>query len=301
MVNRMTSMIVAPTIVSLREGIEAALVIAIMLSYLRKSGRDDLRRFVIGGALVAILASVGVALVMGLVWGILEGPILATFEGVVVLIAALLLTTMILWMWKAGPNVSSEIEDSVERKSLTQSGIGVALLSFALVMREGVELVLFSMALVIQDGLQVYLGVTLGLLIAMVLGLGIYQGSLRISLRSFFKYTSAFLILVAAGMVAYGIHELQEAGLLLIGPIEVWNINPPVLPDGSYPLFHDKGLIGGLLKAMFGYNGNPSFLEVTGYVLYLLILAGYYAYQQQTPPASTAIKAHEEASTEATV
>ncbi|MFW9967642.1 MAG: FTR1 family protein [Candidatus Thorarchaeota archaeon] len=290
-------MIIAPTIISLREGIEAALVIAIMLSYLRKTNRDDLRRFVLGGAGVALISSVGVALLMGLVWGILEGPILATFEGLVVLIAALLLTTMILWMWKAGPNVSSDIEDSVERKSLSQSGVGVALLSFALVMREGVELVLFSMALVIQDGLQVYLGVTIGLLIAAILGLGIYQGSLRISLRSFFKWTSAILILVAAGMVAYGIHELQEAGLLLIGPIEVWNINPPVLPDGSYPLFHDNGLIGGLLKAMFGYNGNPSFLEVTSYVLYLLILAGYYAYQQRHSQESKATSTHEETPT----
>ncbi|MHA2142349.1 MAG: FTR1 family iron permease [Candidatus Thorarchaeota archaeon] len=287
-------MIIAPLVISLREGIEAALVIAVMLSYLHKTNRDDLRRYVLGGTAVALLSSVGVALVMGLVWGILEGPILATFEGVVVLIAALLLTTMILWMWKAGPNISSEIEESVERRSLSQSGIGVALLAFALVMREGVELVLFSMALVIQDGLEVYLGVTLGLLMAVVLGLGIYQGSLRISLKSFFKWTSAFLILVAAGMIAYGIHELQEAGLLLIGPIEVWNINPPVLPDGSYPLLHDKGLIGGLLKAMFGYNGNPSFLEVTGYVLYLLILSGYYAYQQRLQQARKTINPHEE-------
>lgn len=287
-------MIVAPTIISLREGIEAALVIAVMLSYIRKTNRDDLRRFVLGGAGVALVSSVGIALVMGLVWGILEGPVLATFEGVVVLVAALLLTTMILWMWKAGPNVATDIEDSVERKSLSQSGLGVALLSFALVMREGVELVLFSMALVIQDGLQVYLGVTLGLLFAVVIGLGIYQGSLRISLKSFFKWTSAFLILVAAGMVAYGIHELQEAGLLLIGPLEIWNINPPVLPDGSYPLLHDKGLIGGLLKAMFGYNGNPSFLEVTGYVLYLMMLAGYYAYQQRVSSANIAVKTHAE-------
>jgi high-affinity iron transporter len=285
-------MIVAPTIVSLREGIEAVLVIVIMLSYIRKSGRDGLRQFAIGGAITALLASVGVALVMGLVWGILEGPILATFEGVVVLIAAFLLTTMIIWMWKAGPNVSSEIEESVERRSLSQSGIGVALLSFALVMREGVELVLFSIALVIQDGSQVYLGVSLGLFIAVVIGLGIYQGSLRISLRSFFRWTSAFLILVAAGMVAYGIHELQEAGLLLIGPIEVWNINPPVLPDGSYPLLHENGLIGGLLRAMFGYNGNPSFLEVTSYVLYLLILSGYYAYQQRVRPTPIANETH---------
>jgi high-affinity iron transporter len=293
-------MIVAPMIVSLREGIEAVLVIAIMLSYIRKSGRDGLRQFVIGGAITAFLASVGVALVMSLVWGILEGPILATFEGVVVLIAAFLLTTMIIWMWKAGPNVSSEIEESVERRSLSQSGIGVALLSFALVMREGVELVLFSMALVIQDGSQVYLGVSLGLFIAVVIGFGIYQGSLRISLRSFFRWTSAFLILVAAGMVAYGIHELQEAGLFLIGPIEVWNINPPVLPNGSYPLLHENGLIGGLLKAMFGYNGNPSFLEVIGYVLYLLILSGYYAYHRRVRPTLIADETHVEAPTSVT-
>jgi high-affinity iron transporter len=269
-------MIVAPTIISLREGIEAALVIALMLSYLRKSGRQDLKRFVLWGAIVAVLASVGVALVMGLVWGIVEGPVLATFEGVVVLLAALLLTTMILWMWNAGGSVASEIEESVERKSLSQSGAGIALLSFSLVMREGVELVLFTAALVIQEGLETYLGITLGLLIALGLGAAIYQGSLRVSLGSLFRWTSVFLILVAAGMVAYGIHELQEAGLLLIGPIEVWNINPPPLPDGTFPLLHEKGLIGGLAKAIFGYNGNPSFLEVSGYVLYLLGVLVYY-------------------------
>lgn len=280
-------MIVAPTIVSLREGIEVALVVAIMLSYIRKSGRYDLKRFVLGGAALALVSSVGVGLVMGLVWGILEGPILATFEGIVVLIAALLLTTMIVWMWKSGRNISSEIEASVERRSLSQSGIGVALLSFSLVMREGVELVLFSMALLIQDGLQVYIGVALGLTMAIILGIGIYQGSLRISLGTFFRWTSAFLILVAAGMVAYGIHELQEAGLLLIGPLEVWNINPPLLPDGSYPLLHDNGLIGGLAKAIFGYNGNPSFLEVTGYVLYLIVLTAYYTRQKQHTPIQT--------------
>ncbi|MFW9943524.1 MAG: FTR1 family protein [Candidatus Sifarchaeia archaeon] len=275
-------MIVAPTIISLREGIEAALVIAVMLSYLRKSGRQDLKRFVLWGAVVAVLASVGVALIMGLVWGIVEGPVLATFEGVVVLIAALLLTTMILWMWNAGASVATEIEESVERKSLSQSGAGIALLSFSLVMREGVELVLFTAALVIQEGLATYVGIALGLLIALGMGVAVYQGSLRISLGSLFKWTSLFLILVAAGMVAYGIHELQEAGLLLIGPIEVWNINPPPFPDGTFPLLHENGLIGGLAKALFGYNGNPSFLEVSGYVLYMLGVVTYYQMRKRT-------------------
>ena len=286
-------MIVAPMIISLREGIEAALVIAVMLSYLRRSGQHDLKRFVVWGAIIAVIASVGVALAMNLIWGIVEGPILATFEGVVVLLAALLLTTMILWMWNAGASITSEIEESVERKSLSQSGAGIALLSFSLVMREGVELVLFTAALVIQEGLGTYIGMTLGLLIAIGLGAAIYQGSLRISLGSLFRWTSVFLILVAAGMVAYGVHELQEAGLLLIGPLEMWNINPPPLPDGTFPLLHENGPIGGLAKAIFGYNGNPSFLEVTGYGLYLLGVLVYYLRKNRVRPVGNLSEAEE--------
>ena len=274
-------MIISPTIIALREGIEAALIIAIMLSYLRKTNQLNLRKYVLYGTIVAILASLGVAVVVGLLWGIFEGTMLNVFEGVVVLIAATLLTTMIVWMWNAGARVTQEIEDSMESSVVKQSGIGLALLSFSLVFREGVELSLFSMALVIQEGVESYIGIALGLSLAVVIGLGIYKGSLKISIGSLFKWTSIFLILFAAGMIAYGIHELQEAGLLLIGPIEVWNINPPLLPDGSYPLLHDKGAIGGLAKALFGYNGNPSALEVVAYVAYLAVAFTYLWVKQK--------------------
>ena len=274
-------MIITPTIISLREGIEAVLIIAIMLSYLKKTNQTDLRKYVISGTIAAIIASFGVAVVVGFLLGIFEGPMLSIFEGSVVLIAALLLTTMIVWMWNAGARVTQEIEESMEMSVIQQSGIGLALLSFSLVMREGVELSLFSIALVIQEGIQSYIGIVLGLTIAAVLGLGIYQGSLKISLKALFKWTSIFLILFAAGMIAYGIHELQEAGLLLIGPIQVWNINPPLLPDGSYPLLHENGLIGGMLKALFGYNGNPSALEVIAYVAYLIIAVSYLWMKQK--------------------
>ena len=274
-------MIITPTIISLREGIEAALIIAIMLSYLRKSNQTDLRKYVISGTIAAIVASLGVATVVGLLWGIFEGPMLTVFEGTVVLIAALLLTTMIVWMWNAGAQVTQEIEESMERSVVQQGGIALALLSFSLVVREGIELSLFSMALVIQEGIQSYIGIALGLSLAVILGIGIYKGSLRISLGALFKWTSIFLILFAAGMVAYGIHELQEAGLLLVGPIEVWNINPPLLPDGSYPLLHDKGVIGGLAKALFGYNGNPSALEVVAYIAYLATAFTYLWVKQK--------------------
>lgn len=282
-------MIISPTIISLREGIEAALIIAIMLSYLRKTNQLNLRKYVLYGTIVAILASLGVAVVVGLLWGIFEGTMLNVFEGTVVLIAAILLTTMIVWMWNAGARITQEIEDSMESSVVKQSGIGLALLSFSLVFREGVELSLFSMALVIQEGIESYIGIALGLSLAIILGIGIYKGSLRISIGSLFKWTSIFLILFAAGMIAYGIHELQEAGLLLIGPIEVWNINPPLLPDGSYPLLHDKGAIGGLAKALFGYNGNPSALEVVAYAVYLAV-AFTYLWVKQKGLKSTQVK-----------
>jgi len=288
-------MIISPTIISLREGIEAALIIAIMLSYLKKTNQLNLRKYVLYGTIVAVLASLGVAVVVGLLWGIFEGSMLNVFEGVVVLIAAILLTTMIVWMWNAGARVTQEIEDSMESSVVQQSGIGLALLSFSLVFREGVELSLFSMALFIQDGIQIYIGIALGLSLAVIIGIGIYKGSLRISIGSLFKWTSIFLILFAAGMIAYGIHELQEAGLLLIGPIEVWNINPPLLPDGSYPLLHDKGAIGGLAKALFGYNGNPSALEVVAYVAYLAIAFSYLWVKQNGMNLAKAKKTRKDA------
>ncbi|MHA1935786.1 MAG: FTR1 family iron permease [Candidatus Thorarchaeota archaeon] len=268
-------MIIAPIVVSLREGIEAALIIAIMLSYLRKVGRENLKRSILGGTLLAFAASVGLAAVMAMVWGAFEGPMLEVFEGSVMLIAALLLTSMIIWMWKAGAGISSEIEGSIE-EGAKKRNFSLAILAFALVLREGVELVLFTAALSIQEGYTTYIGVTLGLMLAGIVGIGIYQGSLRINLKSFFNSTSVLLVLFAAGMIAYGIHELQEAGFLVVGPLEVWNLNPPLLPDGSYPLLHEKGLIGGLAKSLFGYNGNPSALEVVAYFGYLILVSLFY-------------------------
>ena len=283
-------MIISPTIISLREGLEAVLIIAIMLSYLRKTRQTDLRKYVISGTVMAIVASLGVSIVVGLLWGVFEGPLLNVFEGTVVLIAALLLTTMIIWMWNAGARVTQEIETSMKMSVTQQSGIGLALLSFSLVLREGVELSLFSFALVFQEGILSYIGIILGLVIAAGLGIGIYAGTLRISLKTLFKWTSIFLILFAAGMVAYGIHELQDGGLLLIGPAEVWNINPPVLPNGSYPLLHEDGLIGGIAKALFGYNGNPSALEVVAYLAYLGIAFSYLWMKQKRASSLSIVK-----------
>ncbi|MFW9786103.1 MAG: FTR1 family protein [Candidatus Thorarchaeota archaeon] len=268
-------MVIAPFIVSLREGIEAALVIAIMFSYLRKTGREKLNRSIISGTLLAIITSIGLASVLVVIWGSFEGPMLEVFEGSVVLFAAILLTSMIFWMRKASTNLTTEIKQSVEERAVG-GNLSLPILAFALVLREGVELVLFIVALAIQEGYTTFIAAALGLIFAFFVGLGIYQGSLRVSLKSFFNSTSILLVLFAAGMIAYGIHELQEIGFLALGPSELWNINPPLFPDGSYPLLHENGLIGGLAKALFGYNGNPSAIEVIAYVGYISLILLFY-------------------------
>lgn len=102
------------------------------------------------------------------------------------------------------------------------------------------------------------------------------MGSIKINLKKFFNLTSFLLILFAAGLVAYGIHELQEAKIIPTVRESLWDINPPINPDGTYPLLHEKGYVGSILKGLFGYNGNPSLIEVAGYFIYLTLVFGLW-------------------------
>lgn len=277
----MIVMTIASLIITLREGIEIALVVSIVLVYLRKTERTELNRFVILGGIGAAITSVIVAIVMNTIWSSVESEVLPVFEGSLMLLAAVMLTTMIIWMWNSRGKIAGEIEESVQRRVNSHSAFGLFLLVFALVLREGVELVLFTAVLVLQDGLVTFIGFGVGAIVASIIGWALYKGTFRVPLGSFFKWTSILLIFFAAGMVAYGIHELQEGGIILIGTTELWDINPPLLPDGSYPLLHEKGLIGSLAKSLFGYNGNPSLLEMVGYLAYLGIISLYFVLRKR--------------------
>jgi high-affinity iron transporter len=116
------------------------------------------------------------------------------------------------------------------------------------------------------------MGALLGIPAAIVLGYLFFVGSLKINIKKFFTVTSIILILFAAGLFAQGIHELQEAGVIPIVVEHVWDINPSAGPDGIYPLLHENGHVGGMLKGLFGYNGNPSLLEVVVYIVYLAVI-----------------------------
>jgi high-affinity iron transporter len=261
---------IASFIITFREALEAALIVGIVLSYLARTRQTRYRRvvFLAVGAAVAV-SLLGAAAFTWLAGGF-TGRAEEIFEGVTMLVGAGLLTTMILWMMRQ-QHIAAELSEKVATEVAEAHRLGLFFLVFVSVLREGIETVIFLGAASLAAGTSL-VGALAGLLSAGFLGYLIFAGARRLELKKFFTVTSVLLILFAAGLVAQGVHELQEAAVLPIVVEHVWNINPPVNADGSYPLLHENGYVGSVLKSLLGYNGNPSLLEVISYVLYLILV-----------------------------
>jgi high-affinity iron transporter len=178
---------------------------------------------------------------------------------------------MILWMIRFQGN-TAELKSQAAALADENNRWGLGLLMFFSVLREGLETVLLFMGPV-EDGGNWWAGLgggLLGLAFAAALSFALFNGLIRLNFSLFFNVTTGILLFMAAGMVAYGTHELIEAGWLPAIQEKVWNINPADLPDGSKHALHDKGTVGGLLKALFGYNGDPDLLELLLWLGYLL-------------------------------
>ena len=254
----------ASFLITLREGLEAALIVGIVLGVLRKLGRMERSRSVWAGVLVAVVVSVIVGLALNALGVAFEGRGEEIFEGVAMLLAAGVLTWMIFWMQQQGRNIQAELESDVRQAVSLGSGWALFSLAFVAVLREGIETVLFLTAAAFSaTPTETLIGGALGLSIAVVLGWLTFAAGKRLNVRVFFRVTSILLIFFAAGLLAYGVHELQEAALLPIFIEHVWDINP---------ILDENGTVGVFLKAIFGYNGNPSLIEVISYVSYLIII-----------------------------
>ena len=250
----------AAALIALREGLEAALIIGIVLGYLRKIGYLEGRRPVWVGVLVAVLASLGLAFIIQLVGMELEGRAEQIFEGTTMFLAVGVLTWMIFWMRYQARLIKTSLEQDVQKAVETGTKWGLVLVAFTAVFREGVETALFlSAAAFAADSQGTLIGAALGLAAAVLIGYLIYATTVRLNIRLFFNITSVLLLLFAAGLLAHGIHEFQEAGLIPTVNEHVWDTNH-VLDENSS--------LGQMLKAVFGYNGNPSLEEVVGYVGY---------------------------------
>jgi high-affinity iron transporter len=255
-------------IILFRETLEAALVIGIVLGYLVRTGQNEYRKSVYLGMVAGVAASVLGAFGFQLLAGGFSGRAEEIFEGITMLAGAILLTTLIVWVIRKSGK-TAELERKVADRIDGPRRAGLFLLIFFAVLREGIESVIFLSAARFASGQNNLLGAGLGLVSAVVLGFLLFRGALRINLRSFFTATNILLILFAAGLVAGGVHELQEAGVIPIIVEHVWDINPSAVGD-SYPVLHENGLLGSIAKGLFGYNGNPSLIEVFSYLIYLI-------------------------------
>jgi len=260
----------AHLLIALREGLEAALVVSIIVAYLVKSDRRDaLPKLWIGVGLAALLPLATGAI---LTWG----PKTLTFQaqeilgGTLSFVAVGLVTWMIFWMGKNARELKGELEGSLSRTLAGDgSGWGVVWIAVVAVGREGVETALFIWATVrssIESStMQTTAGVVTGLALAIVLGVLIYQGAVRINFRIFFATTGYFLVVVAAGIVAYGVGDFQEAGVLPGIMSHAWDLSAH-LPDSTSPLYW----LYVLLQAMFQLNLQPTVLQVVGWCLYIV-------------------------------
>ncbi|TET50370.1 MAG: hypothetical protein E3J64_08300 [Anaerolineales bacterium] len=254
----------AALLITLREGLEAALVIGIVLGVLRRLGHRDRSRTVWAGVAAAVAASLLAGLALSALGVAFEGRAEEIFEGVAMLLAAGVLTWMIFWMQGQGQRIKTELESGVRRAVTAGSARALFGLAFVAVLREGIETALFLTAAAFgTTAADTLIGGALGLAVAVVLGWLISAAGQRLDVHAFFRITSVLLIFFAAGLLAHGVHEFQEAALLPTFIEHVWDANP-ILDKGS--------VLGTFLKALFGYNGNPSLLEVLSYAAYFLAI-----------------------------
>ncbi len=261
-------------LLALREGVEAALILGIVLSTLRALNRYDLSRHVWTGAGLAGLVSLAIAAGLRLFDATLEKPAEQIFEGVTMLLATAVLTWVLFWVNHQRSGVEQKVRDSLTGRR------PIFWLAFLAVFREGIELALFLLAVGANSApWQSLSGTLLGLSAAILFGWLAFHSSNRLSLRAFFQATNILLLLVAAGLVAHSVHEFIEIGWLpgLISP--VYNFNP---------ILNENSFVGGLLKALFGYNSTPSLVEVLVYSGYLFILGIWVGFRPRQPRLQSA-------------
>ena len=254
----------------LREGVEAALIIAIICAYLAKTGNRREFPKVFAGAGLAIAASAILGLILYVQVGGLEEPYEQIFEAITLFAAAAVVTWMLFWMRRQARSVKGELQAAVDRALDQGSVLALAVLAFVAVIREGLETSLFLVGQANsadQNAIWILVGALIGLAIATVLGVGFYQGSRRINLATFFRWTGVGLIFIAAGLLSVGVHELIEIGAIPFGGQTLFDLSG-VLPHSA-----DGGnIVGQFLGAIFGYSSTPEVLTFAVWLTYVVVV-----------------------------
>ena len=259
-------------LILLREGLEAALVVGIVVGYLVKIGRRDALRWVWAGIVAALVVSLGLGILVFVTIGDLPSTIQEPIEGIAAVFAVGVLTWMLFWMRRQGRALKGELEGQLDAALRTGSTAALVGLAFVAIVREGLETALFLLALFRSAAASGELSPTLpiaglaGLAVAVLLGAAIVRGAIRLNLRRFFSATGVVILFVTAGLVASAIGAFVDAGWLPAGA-------PAVNLSGLLP---ETSPIGALLAGMFGYRAQPSALQLLGYFGYLVPVLAFF-------------------------
>ncbi|MFI3904113.1 iron uptake transporter permease EfeU [Ochrobactrum sp. S1502_03] len=273
-----------PFLIMFREGVEAALIVGIIASYLHQTGRSAWMLVVWIGVLLAIALSLAVGAILQLISAEFPQKAQELFEAIIGLIAVFVLTSMVFWMRKAARSIKAELHHSIDAafETPTHKGFGLILMVFFAVAREGLESVFFLLAAFQQsEGGEAPLGALLGVVLAAFVGYGIYRGGLKLNLRRFFRWTGVFILVIAAGILANSVMALHEAG--------IWNHFQTVVFDMSEILPLDSTL-GSVLAGIFGYIATPTISEVVAYVGFLVPALIIFLMPPSAPAQSAAAK-----------
>ncbi|MFB9370880.1 iron uptake transporter permease EfeU [Kitasatospora sp. NPDC001664] len=262
-------------LIGLREGLEAGLVVCILIAYLVKTGRRDRLAPVWAGIAAAVLISMafGAALQFGSSQLTFEAQ--ETVGGTLSIVAVGLVTWMVFWMRRTARHLKAELHGKLDA-AIAMGTFALVTTAFLAVGREGLETALFiwSAVAATDDGVRPLVGATLGLLTSVLLGWLFYRGALRINLAKFFTWTGAMLVVVAAGVLAYGVHDLQEAGLLPGLHSVAFDISSTVPKDSWY---------GTLLKGVFNFQPDPTVLQLVVWAGYLLPTLAWFVRPASSP------------------
>lgn len=271
----------------LREGVEAALIVSIILAYLARTGNARYFGRIWLGTVAAIVLSVAVGAVLWISIGGLTAPAEQYFEGSAMVLAAGVVTWMLFWMRRTAANIRGELQAGVDR-ALTEGSVwGLSILAFTAVIREGIETALFLLGQATAASQEeagaagTLLGALIGILIAIALGYGFYRGARVINLGAFFRWTGVGLIFIAGGLLSHAAHEFIEAGLITFGTSTAFDIS------GVLPHADDSGnLLGQLLRAVFGYTSTPEWTTLLTWIVYVVgVLTLYLRPMKPRSPA----------------
>jgi high-affinity iron transporter len=274
--------VLAPFLIMLREGIEAALVTGIIASYLKQTGQGAFLPVIWVGVLLAVAVSLFAGAALQVLAAEFPQKAQELFEAIVGLVAVAVLVSMVFWMRKAARSMRRELHGAIDSAlAAPPAGAAWALIgmTFFAVGREGLESVFFLLAIFQQSpGAAAPAGALAGLAVAVLIGYALYSGGARIDLRRFFRWTGVLILVVAAGLLASAVRALHEAGL--------WNHLQGRVYDLSDTL-PVSGVVGTVLSGLLGYQDAPTLGEAIVYMAFLAVALALFLKPQQPPAAAT--------------